>query len=63
MWPFKSAEPGSWSFKIKLSNYGDELKLIASAIREAAAVGISPQPDEDDEIAEPSKAGYSPECI
>jgi 5-methylcytosine-specific restriction protein A len=37
----------------EFSNHGDELKLIASAIREAAAAGISPQqPDDDDEIAE-----------
>jgi 5-methylcytosine-specific restriction enzyme A len=36
----------------EFSNHGDELKLIASAIREAAAAGISPQPDDDDEMAE-----------
>lgn len=41
----------------EFSNRTDELKLIASAIRAAAAAGISPQPDDDDEIAEALEGG------
>jgi 5-methylcytosine-specific restriction protein A len=36
----------------ELSQHPDKLKLIASAIREAAAAGISQQLDDDDDIAE-----------